>query len=200
VKHARTDRKLPRPIELTYKPQEACAFLRLPRELRDQIYEEAFSVIATRLVHRGLEYFISDCWSWNIQSSIGLPQWVQCCRQMTKEAMEFLARTCSFSAMSNIPPRRRTVSNPLVFRPGHVRSIVVEPDVLVRWKGNTPLRAYTSCHDTTAKFLISLNRVEIQDGQLHIRWHRWFHALHQSEDYVLAPEWLENEPGIWTKD
>ncbi|KAH3948783.1 hypothetical protein HBI56_122460 [Parastagonospora nodorum] len=200
VKHARTDDKLPRPIDLTYKLQEACAFFRLPRELRDQIYEETFSVIAIRLVHRGVDYFISGRRSWKIQSSIGLPQWVQCCRQMTKEAIESLARTCSFSAMGIFQSKHQTVSNPLVFRPGHVRSIAVEPDVSVRWKGNTALRAYSPCHDTTAKFLISLTHVEIQEGQLHIRWHRWFHASHQSEDNLLAPEWLDNEPGVWTKD
>lgn len=74
VKHARTDDKLPRLIDLTYKPQEAYTFLRLPRELRDQIYEEAFGIIAIRLVHRGLEYFISYHGPLHLPSSIGLPQ------------------------------------------------------------------------------------------------------------------------------
>lgn len=202
VKHARANSKPPGPIDLAYEPQDMCAFLRLPRELRDQIYEDAFGEIDIGLVHQGVEYFISDLdyWARECSSRNGLPQWVRTCKQMTEEAIEVLTRTCSFRPL--FPRIHRLSSNPLVFRPGNVRSIIIEPDPdVVLGKAVNPLSVRALRGDPSGGSLTSLEHLQIKEGQLHIIWSRWWHQPGVWPDaHWYAPEWLVNEPGMWTED
>lgn len=120
---------------------------------------------------------------------------------MTVEATEVLTRTWSFRPVGFLPICRLS-SNPLVFPLGNVRSIIFEPDIeALLGEAINPLSAHSYCHDPTGKSLTSLEHLQIKEGQLHIRWSRWWYGPADWPDTPwYAPEWLVNEPGIWTED
>ena len=131
AKRARRAAKRRGPLDLATIPQSQSSLLCLPREVRDQIYVDAFGSATMNLRHRDLELEVLNNRCTYADKEIactglhGLPHWVQTCKQMCTEALETVSRTRTFRITGKVSKARSATlgscANSLVFRRGGIR-------------------------------------------------------------------------------
>ncbi|KAF2035600.1 hypothetical protein EK21DRAFT_84637 [Setomelanomma holmii] len=123
-------------LQFVSKQQIQSPLLRLPWELRNQIYHNAFGGDPIRLHHRGLEYVVMN--SRNMFSDVdyttekppwakGLPIWLRSCKQIFDEALDTFGRGWTFTTdlayLVKHEQRDEEPKNPLSFNRNIVRNI-----------------------------------------------------------------------------
>jgi hypothetical protein len=200
-------------VDLSSNPQGDSKFFLLPRELRDQIYADAFGTKTMYLTHDGFKFFAYDGRferqdGYGIyRTPQGLPGWVRSCKQIAKESMEILAHTWMYQCVgiSRLHSNRTSsceMSNPLVFYTGSIRNIVAEPGMIPSYlmSGDVGVRRSSLGDDRSKRIQKILQRLQIKDATLNLRWIRWWHTSSDTETYYEGSKWLKNEPQVWIED
>lgn len=108
-------------------------FLKLPQEIRDQIYTFIF---ANNAMEFRWKYVLLLCdpspmhsgRPSSLQGTRGFPSWMLTCKQMLHEVVEFIARTHSIKLVQETPLPEREMDgapNPLVISNNGIRTILL---------------------------------------------------------------------------
>ncbi|KAF2035599.1 hypothetical protein EK21DRAFT_84636 [Setomelanomma holmii] len=127
----------------TFDPQSSAPFFKLPQEIRDQIYEEAYRNDPRSFSHQDfrIQAYQEEHGSSGQQgrkTQNGLPRWILVCKKICTEAMTLFLQTRTFKYMGWVGQirldlrkgnfyhdRPTTTRNPLVFHRASVHKIVL---------------------------------------------------------------------------
>ena len=158
--------------------QSHSLFFRLPREIRDEIYERALGTTSTTLKHGDLTVVVTPTAPTALTTSrnlattdtIGLPAWFLISKQVCSEALGVFGNTRFFVAKEYFKrderfshwPRPRTFLNPLVFN----------ANVVLKIACSTPFPFEATVHRANREFRNALTRLKVEDLCLQTTWIR----------------------------
>ena len=183
-----------RPTISTIPTQDGCAFLNLPREIRNQVYMELLEGLdLTFRVDRLIVVARRNPEGYFRRSKLterGLPLWALSSQQICYEFLDLIARTYTFQPCGR--PKLvesevyEGVPNTLIFTSGGVRNVRMFP-MFPRTAVSTG-----TAGDQSVAFLKLMDNVSLKDADLGMVW---------QYDYQHARQvWKQNEPAKLTNE
>jgi hypothetical protein len=140
----------------------------------------------------------------NVKASL----WMRSCKQITTEALEVIASTWTFEGSSSTISKRPAEKaendkpNPIVFHCNVMRNIAVRENLNTNSVDNKTVRVgrHLDIQEPIQILLGLLKHLNVQNVCLDLEWSRWWHRSDESDPFWHAPEWVDNEPEIYTED
>ncbi|KAI4960024.1 hypothetical protein J4E86_001643 [Alternaria arbusti] len=132
-----TKEDLARARLITTQNEQSPLFTRLPRELRDMIWEHAFGSDETTFHYRNLAIdaknrkYPSSCLD---DHYMGLPEWLLSCKTILGEALELFYRTQTYVPTTEYGRTKRRYKNTLLFN-NSIKNVEMTWKVTLNWQG-----------------------------------------------------------------
>ncbi|EUC43777.1 hypothetical protein COCMIDRAFT_6800 [Bipolaris oryzae ATCC 44560] len=172
-------------------------FLKLPQEIREQIYTFIFEDNGMEFRWKAILLLCASSpmlhWgSYDLDGPRGLPSWILTCKQTLHEVVEFIARTHTIRVVQKIGWPERAMDeapNPLVISNNGIRNIYLsrtEGWLDVSWlRGSCGLAIWRPLRKHY--FLSALKDLRLTDVCLELCWGRWV------ENPIQASSWRGGE-------
>ncbi|KAJ6201775.1 hypothetical protein J3E72DRAFT_410149 [Bipolaris maydis] len=168
-------------------------FLKLPQEIRDQIYTFVFDKSVMKFRWKTMTllcalYPMLRGRTSSLQRTRGLPLWMLTCKQMLHEVIEFIARTHTLSLMEKTERPERAMDampNPLVISNNGIRNILLSHPESYLWSPwRTDRRWYCQINND---FLNALKQLHVKNIYLELRW------ICLTKNSIEASSWIYDE-------